>query len=121
MLTPLSSHPAIIVACLTSFRALYTKSERSRRGGNNAPYNKHSGSSGSSGMMPSISDAATLPIEEKNQNSTSVSVSAKQGQWQRQNSDDSSEEFQMPLGSVFVQHEFSVTGEPNENVIGGAR
>ncbi|MCJ1357604.1 MAG: hypothetical protein MMC33_007600 [Icmadophila ericetorum] len=95
---------AIIVACLTSFRALYTKSERSRHG--RTPV-KHSGSYGS--HMPSTSDTATLQVEEKNQNSTFVSSQ------QRQNSDDSSAEFEMlPGGNVYVQHEFSVVGESTE-------
>lgn len=93
---------AIIVACLASFRTLYTRSERRK---NSSPLGKPQHLEGAS---------YTHTHNSRGQNATWITSNDDTYELQRPLSSTTSEERIFPLNEVYVRRDFSVLPEPEK-------
>ncbi|CAF9933431.1 hypothetical protein IMSHALPRED_009356 [Imshaugia aleurites] len=102
----LIEHPsAIIVACLASFRILYTRSERFRRSAFlDKPSNR---------VEEHLGNGPSIPLNARVVNSTPIAATSDMHH-KRQISTDTFDEAILPMDDVYIQHEHSVLSGPSK-------
>ena len=93
---------AVIVACLASFRTLYTRSDRAKRA---TPIDNDSGKA-----ALFLGNGHGVPQNIRGLNSTSVTT-REDSRHKRQGSAASSGDFILPMNTVYVQREYNVVPE----------